>query len=89
MDRGIFLEYLKQNGCHKVRDAKRGYSVFRRNDDRSCICGVPANDPLRPATVCSICASLRVPPPDMFQKNGLPELISQIHKNPPIQKPKS
>jgi len=63
MNRQDFLTYLTDNGCVIVRTDKLGYSVIR-NVLTGKISGVPLNDPCYIATVCRICKTLEVDPPE-------------------------
>ena len=63
MNRQEFLTYLTDNGCVIVRTDKQGYSVIR-NVMTGNISGVPLNDPCYAATVCRICKTLGVEPPE-------------------------
>lgn len=63
MTRTDFIDYLLANGCEIVREAKKGYCVIR-NAQANKISGIPSTDPPLPATVCRICKTLQVVPPD-------------------------
>ena len=59
MKRDDFINFLLENSCVIVRTDKTGYSVIRNtaNEEMS---GVPANDPLKPTTVCLVCRNLKL-----------------------------
>lgn len=64
MTRTDFIEYLVSNGCEIVREAKQGYSVIR-NTASGKMSGVPKTDPPFPVTVCRICKTLEIDPPEV------------------------
>lgn len=78
MKRQAFIDYLLGLGCKEVRKDKKGYSVFRNiiNGEMS---GVPVDDPLRAATVCRICKTLGVSPPE--EAIIAKEVIDIAHQN--------
>lgn len=77
MNREDLLTYLTENGCMSVRTDKSGYSVVR-NVMSGSMSGVPANDPLLHATVCRICKTLGINPPDCAVQAM--EIIEKAHK---------
>lgn len=77
MTREDFIDYLTANGCETVRIANQGYNVMR-NIESSTLSGVPITDPPLDATVCRVCKTLGVKPPDVSA--GPKELIDRIHE---------
>jgi hypothetical protein len=77
MTREDFIDYLTANGCEIVRIANQGYHVIRNIESLS-LSGVPITDPPLDATVCRICKTLGVKPPDVSA--GPQELIDRIHE---------
>jgi len=63
MNRDDFLKYLIISGCTLVRTDPKGYSIVR-NVVTGQISGVPSSDPCFNATVCRICKTLGIVPPD-------------------------
>lgn len=76
MTRQDFIEYLEANGCEIVRIANQGYHVMRNIKTKN-LSGVPATDPPLDATVCRICKTLEVKPPDV--SSGAQALVDRIH----------
>jgi len=76
MKRSGFIQYLTDNGCLIIREDKAGYCVIR-NVINAKMSGVPENDPLRLATVCRICKTLEIEPPD--EARSAAEIVDFIH----------
>jgi len=76
MTRQDFIDYLEANDCETVRIANQGYYVMRNIKTKN-LSGVPNTDPPLDATVCRICKTLEVKPPDI--SSGAQELIDRIH----------
>lgn len=76
MIRSLFILYLTDNGCIVIRTDKSGYLVTR-NVINMKMSGVPYGDTLRSATVCRICKTLDIEPPEEAKKAA--ELIELIH----------
>ena len=77
MNRDHFLTYLTENGCVLVRVDNQGYSVVR-NVVTGQISGVPVNDPCFHATVCRICKTLGIDPPECAV--DAMEIVEKAHK---------
>lgn len=77
MTREDFIDYLLANGCEIVRIANQGYHVMRNIESKN-LSGVPITDPPLDATVCRICKTLGVKPPDV--SSGAQALIDHIHE---------
>lgn len=77
MQRSDFISYIESQGCTVVRTDRKGYSIVRNviNAKQS---GVPFNDPLLDATVCRICKTLEIEPPD--EAISAKEIIELAHK---------
>jgi hypothetical protein len=63
MKRQDLMAYLEQNGCVLVRNANQGYSIVR-NVVSGKMSGVPVDEDIYPASVCRICKTLAVDPPE-------------------------
>lgn len=78
MTRQDFIDYLEANDVETVRIANQGYNVMRNINTRK-MSGVPVTDPPLDATVCRICKTLGVPPPEESAK-AAQALIDHIHQ---------
>ncbi len=84
MNREEFIEYLIDNGCKVIRIANQGYCVMR-NVVNAAISGIPVTDPPLSATICRICKTLSIDPPDGY--DAAKHLIEEVHekfKKPPF-----
>jgi hypothetical protein len=77
MKKEDFQQYLEQNGCVLVRVDNRGYSIYR-NVLTGMMSGVPATDPCYPATMCRICKTLGIEPPECA--HAAIDIIEKAHK---------
>ena len=81
MKRQAFLDFLTSNGCLILRTDPKGYSVAR-NVINLKMSGIPKNDPLRPATVCRICKTLGIhPPEEVMAANAVIEFAHREHNH--------
>lgn len=78
MIRADVIEHLRSCGCIELRKDAKGYSVIR-NVINGKMSGVPANDPLRAATVCRICKTLEVEIPE--DARGAEYIVNLAHEN--------
>jgi len=63
-----------------VRQDSRGYSVYR-NPENGMMTGVPADDPLRTASICMACFNLVIAPPDTHKDEYLKFTKNKEQKN--------
>lgn len=78
MTREDFIDYLTANDCEVIRIANQGYTVMR-NKANNKMSGVPATDPPLAATVCRVCKTLEVDPPE--EAGDAKELIDHIQSS--------
>jgi len=78
MNRDEFIDFLTSNGCIVVRHDKKGYDVIR-NVVNSEISGVPKEHIMLNATICRICKSLIIDPPDGAKDAQY--IVDLAHKN--------
>lgn len=81
MKREHFIVYIEESHkCQLVRHDKRGYSVYR-NPENDKMSGVPADNPLRTASICMACFNLIIPPPDVLHEEYLKFAKNKQQKN--------
>ena len=79
MSRDEFINYLTSNSCVVVRnDKNKGYSVVR-NVISGKISGIPKESEMLNATICRICKSLVIDPPE--DAKDAQHIVDLAHKN--------